>query len=137
MVNENLSAMAFCGLQIEDNVPDHSVISRFRSELTEKKAFDRMLRKINDQLEKKSIMVKEGTALVDASITDTPRKPKGKTTYEIAVDRKENERAADELQQEEDQIKLVKQKQSGVDEEGRWLKKGGRLRYGYKKTHYN
>lgn len=133
MVNENLSAMAFCGLQIEDDVPDHSVISRFRSELTEKKAFDRMLRKINDQLEKKKIMVKEGSALVDASITDTPRKPKGKTTYEIAVDRKEDERSADELQQEENQLKLVKQKQKGVDEEGRWLKKGGKLRYGYKK----
>lgn len=133
MVNENLSAMAFCGLQIEDDVPDHSVISRFRSELTEKKAFDRMLKKINNQLEKKKIMVKKGSALVDASITDTPRKPKGKTTYEIAVDRKEDERSADELQQEEEQLKLVKQKQSGVDEQGRWLKKGGKLRYGYKK----
>lgn len=133
MVNENLSAMAFCGLQIEDDVPDHSVLSRFRSELTEKKAFDRMLRKINDQLEKKKIMVKEGSALVDASITDSPRKPKGKTTYEIAVDRKEDERSEDELHKEKDQLKLVKQKQPGVDEEGRWLKKGGKLRYGYKK----
>ena len=28
-------------------VPDHSVLSRFRSELTEKKAFDRLLKKIN------------------------------------------------------------------------------------------
>ncbi len=27
MVNENLSAISFCGLQIEDDVPDHSVIS--------------------------------------------------------------------------------------------------------------
>jgi hypothetical protein len=26
-------------------------------------------------------MLKEGAALVDASITDSPRKPKGKTTY--------------------------------------------------------
>lgn len=36
-VNENLSMMHFCGLNIEDNVPDHSVLSRFRTELTPKK----------------------------------------------------------------------------------------------------
>ncbi|MCX8081761.1 MAG: transposase [Bacteroidia bacterium] len=35
-VNENLSAMMFCGLELEDEVPDHSVISRFRSELSKK-----------------------------------------------------------------------------------------------------
>jgi len=32
-VNDSLSMMRFCDLDIEDNVPDHSVLSRFRSEL--------------------------------------------------------------------------------------------------------
>jgi IS5 family transposase len=40
-VNDSLSMMRFCDLDIEDRVPDHSVLSRFRSELTVKKAFDR------------------------------------------------------------------------------------------------
>lgn len=133
MVNENLSAMDFCGLQIEDDVPDHSVISRFRSELTQKKAFDRMLRKINDQLEKKQIMIKEGAALIDASITNTPRRPKGKTTYEVAEDRKEYQRSEEEIEKEKKQQKLIKLKQPGVDQQGRWLKKGNKLHYGYKK----
>lgn len=53
MVNEKLSAMAFCGLQIENDVPDHCFVSRFRSEFTKKRAFNRMLIKINAQLEKK------------------------------------------------------------------------------------
>ena len=35
MVNENLSAMQFCGLELEDDVPDHSTLGRFRKELKE------------------------------------------------------------------------------------------------------
>lgn len=50
MVNDGLSAMCFCGLNIEDDVPDHSTLSRFRKELVEKKAYDRLLKKINQQL---------------------------------------------------------------------------------------
>jgi len=34
MVNDSLSTMRFCGLALEDTVPDHSTLSRFRSELT-------------------------------------------------------------------------------------------------------
>ncbi|MFK8264824.1 transposase [Capnocytophaga canimorsus] len=36
-VNHSLSAMKFCGMQLEDNVTSYSVLSRFRTELTEKK----------------------------------------------------------------------------------------------------
>ena len=50
MVNDSLSAMRFCGLHIEDDVPDHSTLSRFRKELVEKKAYDRLLKKINQPL---------------------------------------------------------------------------------------
>jgi IS5 family transposase len=39
MVSENLSAMKFCGLQLENNVPDHTVLSRFRTKLTDQNAF--------------------------------------------------------------------------------------------------
>ena len=133
MVNENLSANAFCGLSIEDPVPDHSVICRFRKELTQKKAFDRILKKVNKQLKSHGIMVREGSAKVDASITETPFSPKGKTTYEIAVDREEDDREEEEKEKENNQQKLVKQTQPGVDSEARWLKKGGKTVYGYKK----
>ncbi|WP_115644048.1 transposase [Bergeyella zoohelcum] len=44
--------MKFCGMQLEDSVPSYSVLSRFRTELTEKKAFDLLLSEINHQLEK-------------------------------------------------------------------------------------
>jgi transposase, IS5 family len=120
MVNENLSAMMFCGLQLEDEVPDHSTLSRFRKELTEKKSFDRLLRKINKQLEEKKIKLEKGKGIVDASITESPWKPKGKTTYEIAEDRKEDERNQKDIDEENRQSKSLKKKQPGVDELGRW-----------------
>ncbi|WP_260391202.1 transposase [Bergeyella zoohelcum] len=44
-VNDSLSAMKFCGMQLEDNIPSYSVLSRFRTEITEKKAFDLSFRK--------------------------------------------------------------------------------------------
>ena len=62
MVNDSLGAMHFCQLELEDDVPDHSTLSRFRKELVEKKAFDRFLRKINKQLKDKGLMIKEGSA---------------------------------------------------------------------------
>ena len=133
MVNDNLSAMLFCGLQLEDDVPDHSTLSRFRTELTEKKAYDRLLRKINKQLESKKIKVTQGKGIVDASLTDSPFDPKGKTTYEIAEDRKEDERSDKDKDDEQGQAIVNKKEQPGSDSEGRWVKKQGELHFGFKK----
>lgn len=133
MVNENLSAMMFCNLQLEDDVPDHSTLSRFRKELIEKKGLERLLRKINKQLERQKIKLNKGRGIVDASITDSPWSPKGKSTYEVAEDRKEDDRNKDDIDHENKQFKVVKKEQPGVDSEGRWVKKGNKLKFGYKK----
>ena len=45
MVNDSFSAMRFCGLSIEDNVPDHSTLSRFRTELTWGKSIGLFIKK--------------------------------------------------------------------------------------------
>lgn len=133
MVNDSLGAMRFCQLELEDDVPDHSTLSRFRKELVAKKAFDRLLRKVNVQLKAKGVMIKQGSAKVDASITDSPFSPKGKTEYEIASDRKEDDRDDEHKQEEEQHQEVIKKTKPGVDSEARWLKKGGKLHYGYKK----
>ena len=44
VVNDTLSANAFRGLRVEGTVPDHSTLSRFRSELSEKRAMNRPLK---------------------------------------------------------------------------------------------
>lgn len=131
-VNDSLSFMQFVGLQLEDEVPDHSVISRFRSELTKKEAFEKIFEHINTQLESKGLIVKTG-AIVDATVTDSPRKPKGKTTYAITDDRKEEERSESDTKEEAVQKRLIKITQPGVDTEAAWIKKAGKLHYGYKK----
>lgn len=131
-VNDSLSFMQFVGLHLEDEVPDHSVISRFRSALTKKDAFEKIFEKINTQLESKGLIVKTG-AIVDATVTDSPRKPKGKTVYEVADDRKEEERSEKDKEQEVTQKRVIKITQPGVDTEAAWLKKAGKLHYGYKK----
>ncbi len=131
-VNDSLSFMQFVGLQLEDEVPDHSVISRFRSALTKKDAFEKIFEKINIHLESKGLIVKSG-AIVDATVTDSPRKPKGKTTYGVADDRKEDDRSETDIQQEATQKHLIKITQPGVDTQATWLKKAGKLHYGYKK----
>lgn len=118
-VNDSLSCMRFCGLQLEDDVPDHSVVCRFRKALNHSGAWDALLQQINDQLTQRGVLVKQG-AIVDASVTPTPRKPQGKPTYS--------------LPSEQDTLptKVVK---PGVDQQARWVKKGGKLQYGYKR-HY-
>lgn len=133
-VNDSISFGRFVGISLDSPVPDHSVISRFRTELTKKGVYEKLFKAMNKQLEKHGIIVKTG-AIVDASIIDTPLKPKGKTCYEIATDRSEEERTAQELEKEEQTQVLAKKKQPGVDTDARWIKKAGKTRYGYKKHH--
>jgi IS5 family transposase len=132
-VNDSLSMMRFCDMEIEYSVPDHSVLSRFRSELTEKKAFEHLLKQINRQLAAHKVIVRNGIGIVDATLTDSPRSPVGKTAYEIAEDRQEDERSRDDCEKEEKRMTLVKKEQPGADSEARYLKKGKKLHFGYKK----
>jgi len=124
-VNEKLSMMRFCDLKIEDNVPDHCVLSRFRTELTEKKSFYRLLKEINRQLVTHKVIVRNGVGIVDATLTDTPRCPKGKTEYELAEDHREDQRLAEACEKEEFPMKFLKKQQPSVDNEAHYLKKRG------------
>lgn len=133
-VNDSISFSRFVGISLDNPVPDHSVISRFRTELTKKGVYEKLFKAMNKQLEKHQIIVKTG-AIVDASIIDSPLKPKGKTTYEIAIDRSEQERTPEEQQNEQQAHVLFKKQHPGVDSEARWIKKAGKTRYGYKKHH--
>ena len=119
MVNDNLSTSLFCGLAIEDSVPDHGTLSRFRGELTGKKAYDRILKKLNSQLRTHKVMVNQGQVKIDASITASPFSPKGKTTYELAEDRKEEERNVEEIEKESKYHEIKNKKQPQVDKQTR------------------
>ena len=137
--NDSISFSNFIGIALEDRVPDHSVISRFRSELTRIGGWDFIFAEVNRQLEAHQIIVKTGL-IVDASVTDTPLKPKGRTIYPIAEDRSDDDQSGltenqptettkdDQPQSANDQLTTLK-----YDTEAAWLKKAGRLHYGFKK----
>jgi IS5 family transposase len=122
-INDSLSFSAFCGLSIESPAPDHSTLSRFRTAMTKAKAFDKLFKLVNKQLEARHIVVKTG-ALVDASVVDTPLRPKGKTEFKVTEDR-----------EDEVEVKVEKLYAKSVDTDASWLKKRGKFHFGYKK-HY-
>ena len=152
-VNDRISFSRFVGLSMDDKCPDHSVISRFRTAMTQKKAYDKLFKEMNKQLQSHKIIVNTGI-IVDASITDSPRKPKGVKEYEVVVDRKEDSNDADDSMANTDSVnvseevdtqeqtsdstetsvgvKLAVKTKPGVDTDGRWVKKAGKLRFGFK-----
>ena len=121
-VNDSISFDYFYGLTIDSIAPDHSTLSHFPSMMTQAKAYQALFHEINGQLEACGIIVKTG-AIVDASVMDTPLKPKGKTKHKVTengVDKKE--------------VSVKKDYGDSVDKDAAWLKKGGKFRYGCKKA---
>jgi len=123
-VNDRLSFSRFVGLGLEDVAPDSTTVCRFRNILVEADLYDMVLNEINRQLEQQGVIVKRG-AIVDASITDSPR---GRKEYEIIEDRDEE---TGKLKSEKAMLK--EKLKPNVDGEARWIKKMGRLHFGYKR----
>ena len=121
-LNDSISFSYFCGMNIDEVAPDHSTLSRFRTALTKTKTFEKLFSIINAQLEAHNIIVKRGI-IVDASVIDTPLRPKGKTNHKVTQDRSEEE------------IAVKKEYAQSVDKEGTWLKKRGKYHFGFKKHH--
>ena len=126
-VNDRLSFSRFAGLGMEDIVPDSTTVCRFRNILVEADLYDTLLAEFNRQLEAKGIIVKRG-AIVDASITNTPHRPRGHKSYEVVEDRKEDENI-----EASEKAMLKEVVKPNVDTEARWVKKMGKLHFGYKR----
>lgn len=129
-VNDSLAFSRFLGLSLEAVSPDHSTVSRFRTALTELGLMDKLLKAFNKQLSRHHISIEKGV-LIDAGIVETPHKPNGIVTIEVAEDR-EDTRNEEEKEEEEQYQKSVVRQRPGTDEEARWVKKQG-YKYGYKK----
>ncbi|WP_026838503.1 IS5 family transposase [Gillisia sp. JM1] len=121
-LNDSISFSYFCGMHIDEVAPDHSTLSRFRTALTKTKTFEKLFGSINDQLEAHKIIVKKGI-IVDASVIDTPLRPKGKTNHKVTEDRSDQE------------VAVKKEYAESVDKDGTWLKKRGKYHFGFKKHH--
>lgn len=80
---DRLSFLSFCGLSLEDDVPDHSTIWRFREKLAGGGLIEPLFEALQRQLEARGVLVKQGT-LIDATLVRAaarrPRVEEGKTS---------------------------------------------------------
>ena len=122
-INDSILFSEFLVLDMGLPAPDHSTISRFRTELTRLGIMDKLLRELNKQFKKHGISRIDQGAIVDASIVDSPYALDGSILIEVAGDR-EDLRSDDEQTQEEAYQYEFKSRKPGVDTEARWVRKG-------------
>lgn len=71
---DRLSFRRFAGLSLEETVPDHTVLSRFRNLLIEAELLEKLFCELDRQLEKAGVMLKRGTML-DATLIEAVSAP--------------------------------------------------------------
>jgi transposase, IS5 family len=74
-LGDRLSFRRFVGLGLEEGVPDHSVLNRFRNELVELELFDKLFGELDKQLEAAGVVLKRGTMLDATVIEAVSRRP--------------------------------------------------------------
>ncbi len=67
-MSDSISFRRFVGLSLADTVPDHSTLSRFRSQLGNR--FSGLMEALNAQLDARGLIVRQGT-LIDASFVQS------------------------------------------------------------------
>lgn len=75
-IGDRLSFRRFVGLSLEESVPDHSSLSRFRTLLASQGLLDKLFGELDRQLEVARVMVKRGTML-DATVIAAVSAPPG------------------------------------------------------------
>lgn len=83
---DRLSFRRFVGLSLEDEVPDHTTICRFRNQLIEAQLLDKLFAELNKQLEAAGVILKRGTML-DATLIETgAARPPGREAEDEPLD---------------------------------------------------
>jgi IS5 family transposase len=116
-LDDRLSFRRFCGLRLEDAVPDHSTLWRFREALGKAGLAQKAFAEIGRQLERRGMVVKEGT-LIDASLIAAQARPP-------AIE----ERSEPEEPGEPPPSLL---RRSAIDPDAGWTRRGHRRVFGYK-----
>mgnify|MGYP000854532559 FL=1 len=115
----------FCHLSLENPVPDHSTISRWRSRFSSKGINEKLLQEINRQLSKYDIKITEGV-IVDATLVESHARPRKKEIIETEPVGDEELTGLSTFQATDLTVEESK------DHDARWLKKGKKSIYGYK-----
>ena len=76
-LDDRLSFRRFVGLSLEQAVPDHTVLNRFRNRLAAEGLLDKLFGELDKQLEKAGVMLKRGTMLDATVIEAVSARPNG------------------------------------------------------------
>ena len=68
-LGDRISFRRFVGLGLQDETPDYSTISRFRTELSKRGLSEELFKELEAQLDKRGLILKEGT-LMDATLVE-------------------------------------------------------------------
>ena len=68
-LGDRISFRRFVGLGLQDDTPDHSTISRFRTALEEGELSEKLFNELGKQLERLGVVLKQGT-LMDATLVE-------------------------------------------------------------------
>ncbi|MBM4402887.1 MAG: IS5 family transposase, partial [Candidatus Cloacimonetes bacterium] len=121
----NAMFLWFCHLSLENPVPDHSTICRWRRRFSDKNIFEKLLNEINRQLSKYNIKVTEGV-IVDATMVESHARPRKKEIIET-------EPVGDEEIPEQTTFQSTELNvEESKDPDARWIKKGKKSIYGFK-----
>lgn len=121
----NIMFMWFCKLSLENPVPDHSTICRWRARFSKKGIYEKLLEEINKQITGHSIRINEGTIL-DATIVESKSRPRKKVTIETEPVGDDEIPGAQVFQATALTVEESK------DPDARWIKKGKKSTYGFK-----
>ena len=122
---DNIRFMQFCKLSLENPVPDHSTISRWRARFSKKDIFIKLLREINKQLAKANIKINNGV-IVDATLIEAHARPRRKEIIDT-------EPVGDEEIPEQQVFEFSSLTvEESKDPDARWIKKGKKSVYGFK-----
>lgn len=73
-LGDSLAFTRFVGLSLEDEVPDHTTLCRFRNRLIAERLLERLFSELDRQLEAAGVVLKAGT-LLDATLIETTARP--------------------------------------------------------------
>jgi len=121
----NIMFMWFCHLSLENPIPDHSTICRWRTRFSQKGFFEKLLTEINKQLGKHNLTVREG-AILDATLIESQARPR---KMEIIETEPVGDTEIPEKQSFQSTELIVEESK---DPDARWIKKGKKSTYGYK-----
>lgn len=134
-LNDRKSFARFVGLPLDERAPDHSSISRFRSELIARDLMAPLLARLMDQIEAKGLVVKEGTLMDATFVLSAARPPSAPRQTKPKAAKSRTAKSGDGAAEAEPvppADPFTAGKRSRVDPEARWAKKGRRAYFGYK-----